>query len=59
MKLCTVVIFITKFHGDIQRAKGKVRVPPLPQEVLFAFDGYSVVVSEYGKDIAQAEAHEQ
>ena len=35
-------------------SKGKVRVPPLLQEVLFAFD----VVSEYGKDI-QAEAQEQ
>ena len=39
-------------------SKGKVRVAPLLQEVLFAFDVHSVVVSEYGKDI-RAEAQEQ
>ena len=42
----------------MQRAKSEFP-PPLPQEVLFAFDVHSVVVSEYGKDIAQAEAEAQ
>ena len=66
LKLCTVVILITKFHDmstvtfpwqhnglqalSIQRVKSRVSL-----QVLFALDVHSVGVSKYGHYTAQAQ----